>query len=392
MDESAVIASFEQRFARSPSILVRAPGRVSLLGGHVDYSEGWVIPAAIDRAVRLAAAPAAGTTTTIHALDLDRTVRLDLADLPPPVADRPDGAMAWSDYPAGVAWALRAAGHRPAALDVAFGGDLPIAAGMSSSAAVEVAFLLAWEAASDGGFDLDGVARARLGERVENRYLGIASGVMDQFASLHGGVLLLDCRDLAFRRLPLPADVGLLVADTGVRRRLGEIDYGDRRRECGEAVAVLRRRLPAIRTLRDVSTRDLERHGSELPPALRRRAHHAVEECRRVRDGAAALERGDLAGFGERMRASHRSSRDLYEVTIPELDVLADAAWAAGGCYGARLSGAGFGGCVVALVESPEAGAVAGAMDTAFERRFGRRPEIFSCAVADGARILEGGR
>lgn len=391
----AVVRAFEDRFGRRPEVVVRAPGRVSLLGAHVDYSEGWVITGAIDRAVWLAAAPADGPAIRIHSLDFDETSTLDLGRLPPPLAERGDTASSWIDYPAGLAWALDEAGLRPAAIDVAFGGDLPVGAGVSSSAAVEMAFLLAFEALHPdgaGAFGLDGAARARLGMRVENAYLGVQSGIMDQFSSLHGSqnrLVFLDCRSLDFEHLPLPATASILVADSGVRRRLVDLDYNDRRQECSQAVDGLRPHLPGIRTLRDVTRADFELHAHRLPVTLRRRAQHAVEECRRVRDGAAALSRGDLAAFGHLIRRSHESTRDLYEVSIPEIDLLAASAWATDGCYGARLVGGGFGGCVVVLAEASAVDTVRQAMIDAFEEDFGRTPPILSCTIAEGAQVME---
>ncbi len=399
-----VVDAFIDRFGRRPEVVIRAPGRVSLLGAHIDYSEGRVITAAIDRAVWLAASPAEGSVMRIHALDLDRTATLDLARLPPPPARRseaagqtramPEHGATWIDYPAGVAWALGEAGKRVRAMHVAFGGNLPIGAGVSSSAAVEMAFLLAWEALrppGDASFAADGAARARLGMRAENGYLGVSSGIMDQFSSLHGAagkLILLDCRSLDFEHLPLPASTSVLVADSGVRRRLADLDYNDRRQECTRAVETLSRWLPGISTLRDVSLSDFELYSHRLPMTLRRRARHAIEECRRVREGAAALRAGDLAAFGRLMRRSQLSSRDLYEVSIPEIDLLAAAAWATPGCHGARLVGGGFGGCVVALAETSAAEAVRRAMTLAFTEELERRPEIFVCAIDDGAGVL----
>ncbi|MCP3958237.1 MAG: galactokinase [bacterium] len=390
----AVVDAFHQRFGRRPEVVVRAPGRVILLGAHVDYSEGWVITGAIDRAVWLAAAPATGSETRIHALDLDANAALDLNRLPPPLVDRDDSRASWVDYPAGVAWALAAAGHRPRAMDVVYGGDVPIGAGVSSSAAVEMAFLLAWEifAQHEGsaGFGLDGAARARIGMSCENDYLGVMSGIMDQFTSLHGAagkLIFLDCRSLEHELLPLPESASVLVADSGVRRRLTDFGYNDRRGECREAVVLLLSRLDGIETLRDVSLEDFELHSHILPMTLRRRARHAIEECLRVHEGAAALERGDLAAFGRLIRQSHLSSRDLYEVSIPEIDVLAAAAWAAPGCHGARLVGGGFGGCVMALVETEAAEDVRARMIDTFAREFGKEPEVVACSIADGAGI-----
>ncbi len=389
----AVTRAFSYCFGREPAVVVRAPGRVCLLGAHVDYNEGWVITGAIDRAVWLAASPAAGDATRIHSLDFGETAALDLDRLPPPLAERPGAKAAWIDVPAGVAWALGEAGLRPAAMDVVFGGDVPIGAGVSSSAAVEMAFLLAWEAFQPAGAPsgLDGAARARLGMRAENGYLGVQSGIMDQFSSLHGAagrLVFLDCRSLELEHLPLPPSASVLVADSGVRRRLTDLDYNDRRQECMQAVEILERYLPGIRTLRDIGERDFELHSHRLPMTLRRRARHAIEECRRVREGAEFLRGGNLAAFGNLIRQSHLSSRDLYEVSIPETDLLAAAAWAAPGCHGARLVGGGFGGCVMALVETAAVETLRQAMIRAFEDEFGRTPPVFACAIDDGARVV----
>ncbi len=264
-----------------------------------------------------------------------------------------------------------------------------VGAGVSSSAAVEMAFLLAWEAFQPLG--LDGADRARLGMRAENAYLGVQSGIMDQFSSLHGAagrLIFLDCRSLEFEHLAMPASASVLVADSGVRRRLTDLDYNDRRQECSQAVEILRASLPGIRTLRDVDLGDFELHSHRLPMTLRRRARHAIEECRRVKGGAAALRRGDLAAFGHLIRESHLSSRDLYEVSIPETDLLAASAWAAPGCHGARLVGAGFGGCVMALVETPAVETVRRAIVRAFEEEFRRTPPVFACAIDAGARVV----
>jgi galactokinase len=401
-----VVEAFGRRFSRAPQVLVRAPGRVNLLGAHVDYSEGWVLPAAIDRAVWLAAAllpeGKAGRPLRAHALDLESNgeadLDLDLDALPLPRPQRSaEGARSessWIDVPAGVAWALAEKGHQAPAMEVMFGSDLPIAAGVSSSAAVEMAFLLAWEvlsAVTDNPFDLLGIDRARIGQRGENGYLGVQSGIMDQFASLHGlagQAILLDCRDLTFEPKPMPPGSLVLVADSGVRRRLGASGFNDRPAECHQAVEILRRVLPDIRTLRDVTVQDFERHSHHLPIHLRRRAQHTVEECKRVQDGAMALLLQQPDVFGELMRRSHLSSRDLYEVSIPELDVLAASAWSVEGCYGARLSGGGFGGCVTALVDGAAAEAVGAEMTAAFEAEFGRSPTILRCRVAEGARVL----
>jgi galactokinase len=382
-----VVEAFRARFRREPTAIARAPGRVDLLGAHVDYNEGWVLPVAIDRHVLVAASPASGTRTRVLALDRDGEGAFDLADVRKSAAPRP-GAPDWLAYPAGVAWALMHAGHRIRGMDAVFAGDLPIGAGMSSSAAVETAFLLAWESVC--GIALTRRARAELGQRAENEYVGVACGIMDQFTSVHGKAdhaVLLDCRSLDHELVPVPPDAAILVADSGVRRELAGSEFNTRKRECEEAVAWLRRSLPRVRALRDVSPEELERHADGMPEIPRRRARHIVGECARVLDGVRALRSGDAAAFGRAMRLSHESSRDLYEVSLPELDLLAETAWNRPGCRGARVIGAGFGGCVAALADRDAVDDVQAAIRAGFARRFGRVPAVHACRASGGADV-----
>jgi galactokinase len=383
-----VVDRFRELHGRAPDFLVRAPGRVNLLGAHIDYNEGWVLPGAIDRAVWLAAGRGTRPLLRASSLELGDGATVPLAPVPGPAAasDRP--SMGWMEYPAGVAWVLASAGHGAAPLDAVVGSELPPGAGVSSSAALEVAFLLAWREL--GGLGFDDVEAARLGRRVENEYVGVQSGIMDQFASLMGRrdhVVLLDCRTLEWERLALPANVAILVADTGVRRRLVDGPLNDRRAECVEALRLLQEHGRDVAALRDVDGATLDA-ADFLPPALRRRVRHVVEECERVRRGAGLL-RADCgpAVFGPLMSESHRSSRALYEVSIPELDVLAETAWSTRGCHGARLVGAGFGGCVAALVDAERADEVATALQRAFTERCGRAAAVHRCRIDDGAAV-----
>ena len=385
-----VIDAFRERFDAEPEVVARAPGRVNLLGAHVDYSEGWVLPAAIDRAVWVAARPAPGVSTRLVALDPGEETAFEGTEPEPPVPER-GGPPSWADYPRGLDWALRQRGVDVPPFEAVFGGDLPIGAGVSSSAAVEMAFLVAWERLA--GFELSGIERAQVGRTVENEYVGVQSGIMDQFASVHGReahALLLDCRSLEHELIPTPDDLVFLVADTGVRRALASgTGFNDRKSECFHAADLLRTHLPGLTTLRDLGPDDLDGLQHVLEPPLDGRARHVVSECRRVLDGAEALRQGDLHALGDLMAQSHRSSRDDYDVSIEELDVLQEAAAGADGCYGARLTGAGFGGCVTAITNGNVADQVRERTAAAFERRFGRRPEIHTCRVGDGAGVVE---
>ena len=390
MRVDALVGTFGDRFGAEPEVVARAPGRVNLLGAHIDYSEGWVLPAAIDRSVWVAARRASGSRTRLAALDFGEEASFDAGKPEPPVGAR-NGQASWIDYPRGLAWALKQRGIDVPAIDAVFGGDLPVGAGVSSSAAVEMAFLVAWEHLA--GFQLSGIERAQVGRTVENDYVGVQSGIMDQFASVHGRqghALLLDCRSLEHELVRTPDDLVFLVADTGVRRALASgTGFNDRKSECFHAADLLRPHLPGLSTLRDLEPADFERLRQVLEPPLDGRARHVMTECRRVLDGAEALRNGNLDRLGDLMGESHRSSRNDYNVSIEELDVLAEAAAGTDGCYGARLTGAGFGGCVTAITSEAAAAHVREATALAFERRFGRRPEIHTCRVGDGAGVVE---
>jgi len=382
-----VLAAFQQKFGQPPQFLVRAPGRVNLLGEHVDYNDGLVLPAAIDRATWVAFSAAEGESTLV-ALDFDQQAVFRLEDLPAKTS--PDGAPLpeWARYPAGVAWALAQAGQQICPMRAVFASDVPRGAGLSSSASVEMAFALAWQTL--GGWNLPPLERALAGQKAENQYVGVNCGIMDQFASACGvenSLLLLDTRSLAWRSLPLPEGVAIVVADTGVRRKLTSGEYNRRRAACEQAVELLRADLPGIRSLRDVSPQEFNRLAAKLPPEAEKRARHVVEEIARSEVALAALAQGDLVAFGGLMNACHVSLRDLYEVSIDELNVMAEVAQSLPGCYGARLTGAGFGGCTVNLVAQNQAGAFAESLAAGYRLQMGHSPEIYICKASQGAAL-----
>ncbi|NLF00295.1 MAG: galactokinase, partial [Anaerolineales bacterium] len=326
-----ITTAFETRFGRPPTLVVRAPGRVNLLGEHTDYNDGFVFPMAVDRAAWVAATPSGSPETTIAALDLDAEARFWLEALPEPQRD-------WADYPRGVAWALQDSGFDLNGMAAVVSSDVPMGAGLSSSAAIEVAFAYAWQQIS--GFELDRRGLALACQRAENRYVGVNCGIMDQMTSalgIAGHALMLDCRSLAAEPMPLPAGVAVVVADSGVRRELATSEYNVRRAQCEQAVAIFSEHLPGIRALRDVSPADLERLRGHLPEVVYRRARHVVSDIARVQEAAGALRRNDVVAFGILMKDCHVSLRDDYEVSSPELDRLSEAAWEVPGCYGARL-------------------------------------------------------
>jgi galactokinase len=381
---------FCEKFGDMPAYIARAPGRVNLLGEHVDYNAGFVLPAAIDRATTIAFSPAASNQTTLLAADFDQQVSFSLETIE--TKTQTDGAdlSQWGRYPAGVMWALKKEGLFTPALNAVFTSDVPRGSGLSSSASVEMAFMIAWQTL--GGWSLPPMQRALLGQKAENQYVGVNCGIMDQFASacgLENKLLLLDCRSLEWEPVSLPENVVIIIADTTVRRELTSGEYNKRRAACEEAVRLLRPDLPGISTLRDVSPEDFNRLCKKLPEVVQKRARHVVEEIERLQQALLLLEKDNVAGFGKLMNACHASLRDLYEVSCPELDVMVRIAQSLDGCYGARLTGAGFGGCTVNLVAREQAGAFARALAAGYESETGLHPEIYITHASDGAQLVK---
>jgi len=364
-------------------LAVRSPGRVNLIGEHTDYNEGFVLPAAIDRAITLVLAPNGGRRYRLLAADLDETV-----EAAPPVARPP--ARGWSDYLLGVVDRLARRGIAVPGFDCAFGGDVPIGAGMSSSAAISAGLAFALDAAFACG--LDRTALARVAQEAEHEFAGVRCGIMDQFVNLHGAAghaLRLDCRSLAHELVPFDfPDVRVVLCDTGVRHALAASQYNVRRRQCEAGVAALRRHEPAIRSLRDVGRGLLDAHGGELDPVVVRRCRFVLEENERLLAGCADLARGDLAAFGGRMAGSHAGLRDDYEVSCAELDALVELANEHPGVLGARMMGGGFGGCTINLVRADAVPSFAETVALAYRRRCGREARVFVTRIADGTAIV----
>ena len=381
--------SFRQTYHAEPDFIARAPGRVNLLGEHVDYNDGWVLPIAIDRAAYLAGGATAEPHATLTALDVGQSAVFDTAALAARQTTSGAPLPGWAVYAAGTAWAVQERGLATPGLNAVLTSDVPRGAGLSSSAAVEVAYATAWQKL--GAWSLTPLEIAQTCQRAENAYVGVNCGLMDQFASAcgrAGHALLLDCRTLAWQPVPLPAGVAVVVADTMVRRELGSSEYNLRRAQCEEAVRALSAHLPGIRALRDVAVADFNRYAAQLPEVVARRARHVVEECDRTQRAVVLLQAGRAEEFGQLMNACHASLRDLYEVSCPELDTMVSAAQALPGCYGARLTGAGFGGCTVNLVAAAAAADFTRALAARYEQATGKRPDIYVCTAADGARVL----
>jgi galactokinase len=368
---------------------VIAPGRVNLLGEHVDYNDGPVLPVAIDRAVRLEFSPLKDSRVHLKALDLKSETSFDLDSLAKKTDLQGRPLPGWAIYPAGVAWALKQHNLDVHGMEGIYSSNVPIGAGLSSSAAVEVAFATAWQAL--GGWEFDRMRLAQACQQAEVRFVGVNSGLMDQFASAYGvagHALYLDTRSLDWQPIPLPAGTAIVIADSGVRRSLAGSAYNERHAACEQAVSLLRQALPGIRALRDVTPVQLTAYAHFLPEIIYKRARHVVEECARVDQAVDLLKEGKGEGFGQLMFAGHASLRDLYEVSCPELDRLVEIAATLPGCLGARLTGAGFGGCTVNLVEASRAEKFVEGLKEGYARRVGRSAQVYLCKASQGAHLV----
>ncbi|HXT36558.1 MAG TPA: galactokinase [Chloroflexota bacterium] len=386
LTEWRLAALLDDRFgARAGQTLIaRAPGRVNLIGEHTDYNQGFVLPAAVDRAVLIAGRARPGRVISAYAGASDQFATWE------PEGAKPD--QRWMLYLAGVATALLERGAALPGVELAIAGDVPAGAGMSSSAALCVGAVLLFAALAD--FPVDGLTAARIAQWAETEYVGVRVGLMDPYASRNGKAdhaLLLDCRSQTHELVPLPAGLVLGVCDTGVRRALAGSGYNDRRRSCEDAVALLRPHVGGLRSLRDLDAEWLADLKLFLPETLYRRAHHVVTENQRTLEAAGVLQTGDMARMGALVRASHASLRDDYEVSSKELDAMAEAADAAPGCFGARMMGGGFGGCAIALVSASRWDEFAAATSTGYRERSGRAATIYRCRVTDGASLLPRG-
>jgi galactokinase len=358
----------------------RAPGRVNLIGEHTDYNDGFVMPAAISLSVFVTVWPRDDRKLLIRSENFNDEIELDL--------DQPDPAPRrhWSDYAVGVAVTLERAGYRLRGAQLHLRGEVPVGSGLSSSAAVEVATACALVANSN--LKIDRRELALLCQKAENEFVGARVGIMDQFVSLFGEVqraLLLDCRSLEFKLLPLPDTVNLVICNTMVKHALASSAYNERRAQCEAGVKYLARFLPHVKALRDVTLEQLEEFGRDLPEVVYRRCRHVVTENARVLSAAEALEQHDLHRFGRLMAESHRSLRDDYEVSSKELDLMVDLAREVEGVYGARMTGGGFGGCTVNLVDVAKVKRFQQYVATEYERITMLRPEIYVCEASDGA-------
>jgi galactokinase len=376
---STLAERFRARFGALPRVY-RAPGRVNLIGEHTDYNDGFAMPAAIEFYCWAAVGPRDDRKLSIYSEEFSASAEAELT----PGAAGP--SKTWSDYPVGVALQLDQSGYRLRGANLLIESEVPMGAGLSSSAAIEVATALAL--ANQSGWSLDRVELAKLCQKAENEFVGARVGIMDQFVSLHGQedhALMLDCRSLTFQSLLIPDSVKLVISNTMVKHELASSEYNRRRADCEEAVRRLSTVLPGIRALRDVSLEQLEKHRDVLSDVTYKRALHVVTENARVLDSGEALRSGDIARFGQRMAESHHSLRDLYEVSCRELDLMVDLASQQRGVFGARMTGGGFGGATINLVDARYAGEFKEEIAKSYERETGLEPQIYICRPAEGA-------
>ncbi len=380
MNTAELIARFKDVYGQPPAFVARAPGRVNLIGEHTDYNDGFVLPVAIDRDVTIVGRPRDDRTVRLHSANFENSTEFSLDHIEK--LDR----NTWSNYNRGVADVLQKDGHTLNGFDGAVWGDVPIASGLSSSAATEMATMMAFSAATPA-LKLDGVTMARLSQRAENQFVGVNCGIMDQFISSLGKkdhALFIDCRSLEYQLAPMMQGVTVLVVDTNASRSLAASAYNERRAQCEEASRVF-----GVKALRDVSVETFERRQGELPEIIAKRAAHVVYENQRVLDAVEAMRGNDVVRLGQLMNQSHDSLRDLYAVSSKELDAVVDIAREMRGVHGARMTGAGFGGCAIALVRPGCSEAVTAGVAARFTARFGVPPGFDLLRIGEGPGEVE---
>jgi galactokinase len=378
-----LLDGFKARFGTTANVY-RAPGRVNLIGEHTDYNDGFVLPAAIEFYCWAAVAPRSDRKLVIHSENYNETVEEPLDSL------SPLGKKHWANYSLGVAWALRQAGETLNGANIFVSGEVPLGAGLSSSAALEVA--TGFGLLTESGQTVNRAQLAQICQKAENEFVGAHVGIMDQFISCYGHAshaLLLDCRSLEHKYVKLPADIQLVICNTMVKHELASGEYNARRAECEEGVRILRIVLPQIRALRDVTLAQLEEHRQILPSKVIARCRHVITENARVKRAVDAFQSGNIKALGPLMQESHRSLRDDYEVSCKELDLMVEIAAAQLGLIGARMTGGGFGGCTINLVESAAVADFKYKVTAEYSSKTGLAPEIYVSPASEGAQQMD---
>ncbi len=374
---------FCELFGAPPQLWSRAPGRVDLMGSHTDYNLGYVMTMSIDRDTWIAARPRQDRHVKIHSLNAAGWGDFDLDTI------EHTRCRNWTDYIRGTAWALGQAGYQLSGFDGLVHSTVPFGSGLSSSAALEMACAVMFQAAS--GFKLEPVEMALIGQAGENQYVGMSCGILDQYSSAlgqAGSVLLLDCRSLESQITPLAPGIQVVIGDTRAERNLAGTEYGERRSQCEQGVQILRKHYPDIAALRDVSLEQLESHMAEFPPVVYKRCRFIIEENQRVLSLAEAINLGDLDQLAALFRKSYQGARDLYQIGAPAMQAMIEAMRAAPGVIAARQAGAGFGGCMVALVHQNEVAAFVEQVTNDYAQSFGVQPQVYPVSPAPGAGLL----
>ncbi len=380
-----LIQEYKDRFDEAPVYMAIGPGRVNLIGEHTDYNDGFVLPVALHRDIRVLLRPRSDRIVRSYSLEYDSWHDFNMDEM------EYDKEVLWANYLQGIVWVLEEKGIELSGMDALISGNVPRASGLSSSAALEVAVAKALLAASDQPEAIDGVPLALAAQRAENKYVGVNCGIMDQFISVLGSenqALLIDCRSLEYELIPFPAQAALVIGNTKASRSLAGSAYNERRAECEEGVRLLQAVLPEITALRDISSEQLEAHKDLLPENIYHRCRHIVSENERVLQTVDALQRGDLTEVGRLMDASHESLRYDYEVSSDALDAMVTAMRSVEGCYGARLTGAGFGGCAIALVMPGREQAMADAIYDQYAKATNIWPEVYTSQPGPGAHTV----
>ena len=378
LEKQDILSHFTSRFDQSPRWIVRAPGRVNLIGEHTDYNDGFVLPLAIDRAVWIALRPRDDRRVVVHSIDYNQSAEFSLENLQ-------NEKSGWIEYIKGTAWALADASFKLTGWEGVMQGDVPLGAGLSSSAALEMATARAFAAA--GNLDWNPGAMAKLGQRAENRWVGVNCGIMDQLISAAGQAdhaLLIDCRSLDTQPVPFPAGVAVVVLDTSTRRGLVDSAYNERRSQCEAAAKFF-----GVTALRDVTVEQFQQSADGLDAVTRRRALHVITENDRTVKAADAMRSGDAVGLGRLMQQSHVSLRDDYEVSSDALNAMVECASAHEACYGARMTGAGFGGCAMALIRAEAAEDFVRHTSTTYQEKTGHEPAVYVCRATNGAEVVD---
>ncbi len=376
--KETVTSEFKARYGEDPTFIIRAPGRVNIIGEHTDYNDGFVLPMAINRAVWIALRPRKDATVSVYSVNFESEGSFDLTDF-----EHTDAG--WIEYVKGVSWALLQDGYSLSGWEGVLAGDVPGGAGLSSSAALELAVARAFEAVA--GETWDGTKLALAGQNAENNWVGANTGIMDQMISANGEAghaLFIDCRSLDTELVPLPNGTCIVVMDTSTRHSHVDGEYNERRAQCEAAAAAFN-----VKALRDVSVADFQAKAAILEPLTQQRARHVVTENERTLAAANAMKAGDVMALGQLMNASHVSMRDDFEISSTALDKMVEIAQAQPNCYGARMTGGGFAGCAVALVDIDAAEGFVAAVAPAYKEATGLEPALYVCDATDGARLIQ---